>query len=93
MDALNKIIAEKNYTDKVSTLSSELSNELKQERLRDFEQSKPVIKHYLEMEILKKYNRPEKDVVSAGLHDDLQVQVALGVLKNREVYNSLLNQR
>jgi hypothetical protein len=38
-----------------------------------------------------KYNKPEKDIVEAGLKEDLQLQVALNILKDRGVYNSFLS--
>jgi hypothetical protein len=45
------------------------------------------------MEILRKYNRPEKEVKMVELKDDIQVQAALGLIKYRQAYSSLLGVR
>src|SRR5439155_18208847 len=74
---LQKLITEKNYSDKARSLVSELEIELKTERFRDFERSKPVIKHMLEAEIMRKMNKPEKEVMAAGFNEDSVLQAAI----------------
>lgn len=91
LDALNKIISDKNYSDRTKSLTAELESELVTERLKDFEKSKPAIKRLLEMEIMIKYNKPEKEVKTLEFKDDTQVQAALSLMKDKSVYNSLLS--
>jgi carboxyl-terminal processing protease len=93
LSQLKKLIEEKNYSDKAKTYIGELESELRNERLKDFEKSKPEIKRQLEIEILKKYNKPEKEVADIALKDDIQLQTALGIIKDRLLYNSMLNIR
>jgi carboxyl-terminal processing protease len=88
---LQKLITEKNYSDKARSLVSELESELRTERFRDFERSKPVIKHMLELEILRKMNKPEKEILGAGFNEDSELQAAIGIIRDREIYNRLLN--
>jgi carboxyl-terminal processing protease len=87
---LSKLAGEKNYSAKVKTLINELESELKLERFRDFERSKPVIAHQLEMEILRKLNKTEQEITAASLNTDLQVQTAASILKDRAVYDGIL---
>ena len=88
---LQKLITEKNYSDKARSLVSELESELRTERFRDFERSKPVIKHMLELEILRKMNKPEKEILGAGFNEDSELQAAISIIRDREIYNRLLN--
>lgn len=87
---LKKDTEDKMYSEKVKSYISLLEGELKTEKFKDFENSKPVISQKLEAEILRRYNKPEKLVVEAGLKDDLQLQEALRIIKDRGLYNSLL---
>ena len=93
LSQLKRIVDDRKYSDKAKTYISDLENELKSERLKDFDGSKPIIKRELEKEIMTKYNKPEKDVVEAGLKEDIQLQVALNILKDRALYNSFLGIR
>lgn len=87
---LKKDTEDKMYSEKVKSYISLLEGELKTEKFKDFESSKPVISQKLEAEILRRYNKPEKLVVEAGLREDLQLQEALRIIKDRGLYNSLL---
>lgn len=91
LSQLKKLIEEKNYSDKAKTYISELESELRNERLKDFEKSKPEIRRQLEIEIMKKYNKPEKEVADIALKDDIQLQSALSIIKDRLLYNGMLN--
>ena len=93
LNSLKKTLDEKKYSDKAKNYIAELGNELKSESLNDFENSKPVIKSQLEMEILRKYNKPDNEVLNAGLKNDVQLQTALSIIKDRAVYNGYLNVR
>ncbi len=93
LNQLRKTIEDKKYSDKAKNYVTELDDELKSEMLNDFESSKPVIKSQLEMEILRKYNRPDNEVIDAGLKNDAQLQTAISILKDRAVYNGYLNTR
>ena len=84
---------DKQYSEKVKSYISLLENELKSEKFKDFEASKSVIRHQLESEILRKYNKPENLITEAGIKDDEQLQVALSIVKDRGLYNSLLEPR
>lgn len=90
---LKQIINDSKYSDKTKTYVSELESELKSERIRDFESSKPEIRRLLEIEILKKYNRTDKEITDVSLRDDVQLQTALSIIKDRELYNRILNIR
>jgi carboxyl-terminal processing protease len=92
--ALLKSNAEdKQYSDKVKSYINMLEGELKAEKFKDFEGSKSAIRHQLESEILRKYNKPEKLITEAGIKDDVQLQEAINILKDRSLYNSLLSPR
>ncbi|MEO8513733.1 MAG: S41 family peptidase [Ignavibacteria bacterium] len=87
---LKKETDEKMYSEKVKSYIGLLEGELKSEKFKDFENSKPVIRQKLESEILRRYNKPEKTVVEASLKDDQQLQEALRIIKDKGLYNSLL---
>ena len=86
-------MTERNYSEKVSSYIGLLENELKTEKFKDYEASKPVIRQKLEFEILKKYNKPDKVVIETGLKDDLQLREALNILRDRGYYNSFLESK
>jgi carboxyl-terminal processing protease len=90
---LRKIVEERKYSDKAKNYVTELEAELKSERLKDFDISKPILKKEIEKEIMRKYNKPEKDIVETGLKEDIQLQTAINILRDRALYNSLLNIR
>lgn len=87
---LKKIIADKQYSEQSQKIADELETELKSERYKDFDQSKPVIEMQLTKEILRRYNRPEKEVTEAGLKADTQLQAALSIIKDADLYNRFL---
>lgn len=87
---LKKDTDEKMYSEKVKSYIGLLEGELKAEKFKDFESSKPVIRQKLEVEILRKYNKPEKVIVEASAKDDLQLQEALRIIKDKGFYNSML---
>src|SRR4030095_3267973 len=87
---LKKETDDKQYSEKVKGYIGMLEGELKSEKFKDFESSKPVIRQELEAEILKRYNMPEKLVVESGLKGDEQLQEALRIIKDKAIYNSLL---
>lgn len=87
---LKKNAEDKMYSEKVKSYIGLLEGELKSEKFKDFESSKPVIRQNLEKEILKKYNVPEKVIIDAVSKDDLQLQEALTIIKDRGLYNSML---
>jgi carboxyl-terminal processing protease len=90
---LKQVINDRKYSDKAKTYLTELESELRSERISDIESSKPEIKRQLEIEILKKYNRPDKEITDVSLRDDIQLQIALSIIKDRELYNRILNIR
>jgi len=90
---LKKEIADKQYSDKVKSNIEALESEMQTERLKDFDKSKKVIKRQLEVEILKKYNKPEKIITESGIKDDDQLQAALSILKDKQLYNRFLGVR
>ncbi len=90
---LKKDADDKQYSEKVKSYIGLLEGELKAEKFRDFEKSKPVITQKLEYEMLKKYSMPEKVVIESGLKGDQQVQEAILIIKDRGLYNSLLEPR
>jgi len=87
---LKKDTEDKMYSEKVKSYISLLEGELKTEKFKDFESSKPVISQKLEAEIMRRYNKPEKLVVETGLKEDIQLQEALRIIKDRGLYNSML---
>lgn len=87
---LKKDTDDKMYSEKVKSYIGLLEGELKSEKFRDFENSKPIIRQKLESEILRRYNKPEKLVVESALKDDQQLQEALRIIKDRGLYNSML---
>lgn len=87
---LKKNTEDKLYSEKVKSYIGLLEGELKAEKFKDYESSKPVIRQKLEAEILKRYNKPDKVVVESLLKDDQQLQEALRIIKDRGLYNSML---
>lgn len=87
---LKKHTDDKMYSEKVKSYIGLLEGELKSEKFKDFENSKPVIRQKIESEILRRYNKPEKVVVEASLKDDQQLQEALRIIKDKGLYNSIL---
>jgi len=90
---LKKETVEKQYSDKIKTYIEQLEGEFKAERLKDFDKSRPVINRQLEIEILKKYNKPEKLITESGIKEDEQLQVAMSIIKDRALYNRFLSPR
>lgn len=78
------------YSDKVKSYIELLEGELKNEKFKDFEKSKPVIRQLLDTEIMKRYKMPDKTIIERSAKDDLQLQEALRIIKDRGLYNSLL---
>jgi carboxyl-terminal processing protease len=87
---LKKDTDDKMYSEKVKSYIGLLEGELKAEKFKDFENSKPLIRQKLESEILRRYNKPDKVVVEASIKDDQQLQEALRIIKDRGLYNSML---
>ena len=87
---LKETLADKNYSDIAKKYADDLDLELKSERLKDFEVSKPVIRTELTKEIMRRYNRPESEITEAGLNDDVQLQAALSIIKDPVLYNRFL---
>lgn len=87
---LKKNADDKMYSEKVKSYIGLLEGELKAEKFKDFESSKPVIRQNLELEIMRKYNKPEKMIVELSAKDDQQLQEALRIIKDRGLYNSML---
>ena len=87
---LKKNADEKMYSEKVKSYIGLLEGELKAEKFKDFESSRPVIRQKLELEIMRKYNKPEKMIVELSAKDDQQLQEALRIIKDRGLYNSML---
>ncbi|NOS86503.1 MAG: S41 family peptidase [Ignavibacteria bacterium] len=87
---LKKNADEKMYSEKVKSYIGLLEGELKAEKFKDFESSKPVIRQKLEIEILRKYNKPEKMIVELSAKDDQQLQEAIRIIKDKGLYNSML---
>jgi carboxyl-terminal processing protease len=90
---LKKETEDKQYSDKIKSVITQLEDEFKSERLKDFDNSRRVIKRQLEIEILKKYNKPEKQITESGLKEDEQLQAALSIIKDRTLYNRFLSPR
>lgn len=87
---IKKIIADRMYSEQSQKIADELETELKSERYKDFDKSKPVIEMLLTKEILRKYSRPEKEVTESGLKEDVQIQAALNIIKDTDLYNRFL---
>jgi hypothetical protein len=88
--ALKKIVEGKKYSDKTKTHVADLETELKAEKFNEFDASKLQIKSELLTEILKRYNKSDKEITEAGMQEDTQLQAALSVIKDRTLYNSFL---
>ena len=87
---LKETLADKNYSDIAKKYADDLDLELKSERLKDFDNSKQVIKTELMKEIMRRYNKPEGEITEAGLRDDIQLQAALSIIKDPVLYNRFL---
>lgn len=81
---------DKQYSDKIKSYIELLEGELKTEKFKDYESSKPVIRRMLDIEILRKYNKSDKIITEAGAKDDEQLQTAISIINDRGLYNSLL---
>jgi carboxyl-terminal processing protease len=87
---LKNIVLEKNYSDLSKKYVDELELEFKTERLKDFDKSRPEIRSELTKEILRKYNVPDKEITDAVMNDDIQLQAALSIIKDTQLYNNFL---
>jgi carboxyl-terminal processing protease len=90
---LKKDADDKQYSEKVKSYIGLLEGELKLEKFKDYESSKPVIRRMLDIEILRKYNKSDKIITEAGAKDDEQLQAAISIIKDIGLYNSLLEAR
>lgn len=90
---LKKDAEQKQYSEKIKNYITMLESEIKSEKFKDFEGSKPMIKQQLHIEILKKYNKSDKIITEAGAKDDEQLQAAISIIKDISAYNSLLQAR
>lgn len=90
LSKLKEIVSKDGYSDRTKQFIDELESELKSERLREFDKSKPVISSELTKEIMRKYNKPYKEITEAGLKDDVQLQAALSIVKNSDLYGRFL---
>ena len=90
LSKLREILADKNYSDISIKYADDLELELKSERLKDFDKSRPVMKMELTKEIMRRYNKPENEITEAGLNDDIQFQAALSIIKDPVLYNRFL---
>jgi carboxyl-terminal processing protease len=88
---LKNIVDAKNYSEKTRQYIADLDTELKAETLKDFDVSTPEIKDRLEREILRKYDKPEKDINAVKMQDDGQLQTALNVIKDSSLYSYFLS--
>lgn len=93
LNRLKKSIEGENYSQHVKTLLSELETDLKTEKLNMFEKSKEGITKNLHLEILRRYNRPDSEIVQLGLNEDVYIKTALYVLTNKDTYNRFLTPR
>lgn len=89
---LKKDADDKQYSDKVKSYIGLLEGELKSEKFKDYESSKPQIRRMLDIEILRKYNKSDKIITEAGVKDDAQLQEAISIINDKSLYNSLLGQ-
>lgn len=87
---LIQTLSDKNYSDIAKKYAGDLDLELKSERLKDFDVSKPVIRTELTREIMRRYNKPESEITEAELNDDVQLQAALSIIKDPVLYNRFL---
>lgn len=87
---LKKDADQKQYSDKIKSYITLLESEIKSEKFKDYEGSKPMIKQQLTVEILRKYNKSDKIITEAGAKDDEQLQAAISIIKDINLYNSLL---
>lgn len=87
---LKKDADDKQYSDKVKSYIGLLEGELKAEKFKDYESSKPQLRRLLDIEILRKYNKSDKIITEAGVKDDAQLQEAISIINDRALYNSLL---
>ncbi len=90
LSKLKEIVSKDGYSDRTKQFIDELESELKSERLREFDKSKPIISRELTKEIMRKYNKPYKEITEAGLKDDAQLQAALSIIKNSALYDGFL---
>ena len=78
-----------NYSNlQIAKLKSMLES-VKEDNFNAFDRNKDELKRELEREILLRYMY-ERDVIEHGLRYDRQLKVAISILKNRKIYNSLL---
>lgn len=90
LEELKSDLEKKNYSEKTLNYISILEQQLKEDKYRDFENSKNVIARMLGIEILKKFNRPETIIKESVLKYDEQLQQALAIIRDKEYYNSFL---
>jgi carboxyl-terminal processing protease len=87
---LKRTVENKNYSDKTIAYITDLETVLDSEKFKDFDESKPGIKKELITEIMKKYNKSDDAITEALMSDDNQLQAALSIIKNKQLYTSFL---
>ncbi|MBS4027928.1 MAG: S41 family peptidase, partial [Ignavibacteriales bacterium] len=86
---LNDLAKKSQMSESLLAKLEEAKAQLEKEKDSLFERNKKEIVRTLRMEIMSRY-RGEKGRIEVSLKDDEQVNVAIGVLKNKERYDSLL---
>ncbi len=87
---LISISKQENYFDLSKDILEELEKRIATEKLNDIEKYKKDIKALLREEIASRYYY-QKGRIEASLYDDPFLSKAIGILNNKEIYNSILD--
>jgi len=90
LQQLEKVLKSEKYFARVESEIKELKIKLLNDKKKDILEFKDEIKEFLSSEIILRYYYDEGQIQSS-LSDDNQVLRAIEVLKNKDLYNSILN--
>lgn len=89
LEQLIKTAREEQYYEPAETIFEELSNKIAHDKLNDLELYKTEIKSLLRKEIVSRYYY-QRGRIQASIKGDENIEKAIDVLNNEELYNSIL---
>lgn len=89
LEELEKIVKREKYFDRAKDELEQLKNKLANNKEKDLQSFKTEIKEFLRDEIIGRYYY-EEGQLKASIKDDKQIFKAVEILKNKDVYSSIL---
>ncbi len=90
LDDLRKYAEKEKYFEAISEDYENLKNEMMHDKEKDLYEFQDEIRHLLEMDIATRYYY-QKGKIMAALEEDPELDKAIEILKNQDMYNSILS--